>query len=912
MRSVWIQVVGCLLWCVSANAAGVLDTEIDLTYEKFVLDNGLTLIVHEDHKAPIVAINVWYHVGSKNEVEGKTGFAHLFEHLMFNGSENFNDDYFIPLERAGATDMNGTTNSDRTNYFQNVPVAALDVALWMESDRMGHLLGAVDQAKLDEQRGVVQNEKRQGENRPYGLAFNAITENTYPKGHPYSWTVIGSLDDLDAASLEDVQKWFKTYYGAANAVLSIAGDVDPQDVKARVEKYFGDIPSGPPVTKQQAWIAKRTGEHRQRMEDRVPQSRIYKVWNVPEWGTRESVDLDLLSSVLASGKTSRLYKRLVYDDKIATSVEAYMYSRELSGQFIVEVTAREGIELSVVERAIDEELARLVKEGPSTKELERVKTQHFAGFIRGVERIGGFGGVSDVLALNEIYGGEPGMYAETLDEVRNATARDLQKTGATWLSDGVYVLEIVPFPEYMTKAVGADRSAVPEINESKKAAFPDIQRATLSNGVKLVFAERHAVPLVMMDLMLDVGYAADYWAVPGLANLTVDMLDEGTVTLGALEISEKLALLGAELGTSSTMDYSTISLSSLTANLSASLDLFADVLLNPAFDENEFTRLQQQQLASIEQEKASPNSLGMRLLPQVMFGEDHPYGSSFTGSGTTESVSRITPLDLKNFHGTWFKPGNATLVVVGDTTLKELVPMLETALAKWKAGQSPKKIIPNVEGLQASQVYMVDRPGAPQSYIYAAQIAPAYDPDDESAIDAANTVFGGSFTSRINMNLREDKHWSYGARSQINPLKNQRAFIVSAGVQTDKSKESLVEVQSELKGILAENPVSAEELDKIKLNKVQRLAGRWETLSSVKSELRQMVAFDLPGNYFDTYSEDLESLTLPQVQNAASAIIKPDQLIWLVVGDLEKIQSGIEELGLGASQVVDGDGNPVH
>ena len=292
--------------------------EIDVPHQKFVLDNGLTLIVHEDHKAPIVAVNVWYHVGSKNERPGKTGFAHLFEHLMFNGSEHYDDDYFQPLERVGATDMNGTTNNDRTNYFQNVPSSALDLVLWMESDRMGHMIGAITQAKLDEQRGVVQNEKRQGENQPYGRARILIAENTYPAGHPYSWSVIGSMDDLQAASLDDVHQWFRDYYGAANVVLSIAGDVDTADVKARVEAFFGDIPSGPPVERQQVRIAKRSGTQRQRIEDNVPQARVYNVWNVPQWGSAPSDYLSLVAGILGSGKTSRLDKRLVYDDQIAT------------------------------------------------------------------------------------------------------------------------------------------------------------------------------------------------------------------------------------------------------------------------------------------------------------------------------------------------------------------------------------------------------------------------------------------------------------------------------------------------------------------------------------------------------------------------------------------------------------------
>ncbi|MFL5461405.1 MAG: M16 family metallopeptidase, partial [Gemmatimonadales bacterium] len=423
---------------------------LDIPFQRFVLPNGLTVIVHEDHKAPIVAVNVWYHVGSKNERPGRTGFAHLFEHLMFNGSENYDKDFFGPLEQAGATDMNGTTNEDRTNYFENVPTNALDLVLWMESDRMGHLTGAISQPKLDEQRGVVQNEKRQGENEPYGKVWDFLTPKLYPSNHPYSWTTIGSMEDLDAAKLPDVKDWFATYYGAANAVVVVAGDIDVQTAKRKVEQYFGDIPAGPPVARQQAWIAKRTGSQRGVMQDRVPQARIYKVWNVPGWGTSEADYLTLLSDVLSSGKSSRLYKRLVYDDQTATDVSAYVNMREIGGLFVVEATARPGVELARVEKAVDEELRRLLAGGPTAAELSRVKTQYRAGFIRGVERIGGFGGKSDVLAQGEVFAGRPDFYKLRLNRVRQATTTQLSSVARQWLADGVYTLEVHPYPEFRT------------------------------------------------------------------------------------------------------------------------------------------------------------------------------------------------------------------------------------------------------------------------------------------------------------------------------------------------------------------------------------------------------------------------------------------------------------------------------
>ncbi len=480
---------------------------IVIPYQRFVLKNGLTLLVHEDHKAPIVAVNIWYHVGSKNERPGRTGFAHLFEHLMFNGSEHFNDDYFRPFERVGATDQNGTTNEDRTNYFENVPTTALDVALWMESDRMGHLLGAIDTAKVNEQRGVVQNEKRQGENQPYGKVNGLMTEGTYPAGHPYSWSVIGSMEDLNAASVNDVKEWFRTYYGPNNAVIALAGDITPETARQKVEKFFGDIPATPPIAKQETWIARRTGSHREIMQDRVPQARIYKEWNIPEYGSADADYLDLVTDVLAAGKTSRLYKRLVYDEQTATDVIAYVDLREIGGQLVIRATAKPGGDLARVERAIDEELARFIQTGPTASELRRVKTQSRASFIRGIERIGGFGGKSDVLARNEVFTGAADHYLVTQRRIAAATAGDLKSAAARWLSDGDWSLEVHPYPTFETAASGADRTKLPQAGTPPDARFPAIARATLPNGLRIVMAERHSIPQVQLTLLVDAGYA---------------------------------------------------------------------------------------------------------------------------------------------------------------------------------------------------------------------------------------------------------------------------------------------------------------------------------------------------------------------------------------------------------------------
>jgi zinc protease len=882
---------------------------IDIPYQKFVLKNGLTLIVHEDHKAPIAAVNVWYHVGSKNEKAGKTGFAHLFEHLMFNGSEHYNTDYFKAVEKVGATDLNGTTNEDRTNYFQNVPLNALDMILWLESDRMGHLVGAIDQAKLDEQRGVVQNEKRQGENEPYAISEELVTHAVWPASHPYSHTVIGSMEDLDAAKLDDVKEWFKTYYGPSNAVVVVAGDVTAEDAKARVEKYFGDIPPGPPVARFSSWVEKREGSQRQVAQDRVPQPRLFKVWNIPGAGTRDGAYLDMFSDVLVSDKASRLYKRLVYDDQSATSVGAFLDTREIASLFYIDATGKAGSDASKMEKAIEEELAKLLKDGPTQDEVNRVRTQYFARFVRGAERIGGFGGKSDILARSQVYGGSPDAYKQTLEWMAKATPTDVAAAGRKWLSDGEYTLDIEPFPDYKPAAAGADRSKLPEPGEPPSPKFAQVQRAKLSNGLSLVVAERHNVPLVNFSLVVDAGYAADQFALPGTAALALNMLDEGTPTKDALQISTETARLGATIGTGSTVDSSFVNLSALKTELDPSLRLYADVILHPAFRQADFARLQKLQIANIQREKSSPFDMALRVMPRFIYGAGHAYANPGTGSGTEESVAKITRGDLSKFHETWFKPGNATMIVVGDTTLGEIQPKLEALFASWKGAGVPQKNVGTVAVNDKPAVYLIDKPGAIQSLIIAGVVAPPKSAPEDLAINTMNTVLGGAFVSRLNMNLREDKHWSYGSGSFVPNARGQRMFIAYAPVQTDKTKESIAEVQKELRDITKDRVVTPEEMLNAKTRMSQSLPGRWETANAVGSALRDMVQYHLADDYYDTYAGRVKALTINQTNDAATLVVRPNNLVWVVVGDRAKIEKGVREM-LGDIKFIDADGNP--
>ncbi len=907
------KLAAAVVLVLSLMACGVYaqTTGVDIPFQKFVLVNGLTLIVHEDHKAPIVAVNLWYHVGSKNEKPGKTGFAHLFEHLMFGGSEHAPGRYIDAMEKIGATDLNGTTNNDRTNYFENVPTSALDYTLWMESDRMGFLLGSLDQKTLDLQRGVVQNEKRQGENQPYAVSFQLITQNTYPAGHPYSWTVIGEMADLSAASMDDVKEWFKTYYGPSNVVLVLAGDIDAKTAKEKVEKYFGNVPAGPPVAHQEVWVAKMTGTHRQKVQDRVPQARIYKTWNMPQYGTPDADYLNLVSDVLSSGKTSRFYKRLVYDDQIATNANAFVALNEIAGQFRVQATAKPGGDLAQVEKELDEELARFLKDGPTQEELTRAKAQYQANFIRGIERIGGFGGKSDRLAQSQVFMGSPDAYKITLKRVQEATAEDLKSAANRWLSDGVYALEVHPFPEYKTAANGADRSKTPATGTPPELKLPKLQRAALSNGLKLILAERHEVPLVTFWLDLDAGYAADPPTQPGTSSMTMALLNGGTKTRNALQISDEQALLGAQIAAFSNLDLSIVRLSALKSKLDPSLDLFADLILNPVFPEEDFKRQQRLQIAGIQREQTTPVQMALRVFPGLLYGPGHAYSNPLTGSGTIASVEKMTREDMVKFHQAWFKPNHATLVIAGDTSLSEITPKLEKLFASWKPGQTPEKSVKNVQLPAKSVVYLMDKPGAQQSIIIVGNIAPPTANPSEIAIQAMNDGLGGLFLSRINSNLRENKHWSYGTTTLLWGARGQRPWITLAPVQTDKTKESLAEVNKEFREVLGERPLTQEELAVVQDNETLSLPGSRETQQEVGNSINELVQFGLPDDYYETMAGKIRALKPADVNAAAKTIVHPDNLIWVVVGDRSKIEAGVKELNLGELRFLSPDGKPI-
>jgi zinc protease len=690
----------------------------------------------------------------------------------------------------------------------------------------------------------------------------------------------------------------------------VAGDIDANIAKEKVEKYFGEIPAGPPIGAQRVWIAKMTGTHRQVVQDRVPQARVYKVWNVPEWGSADADYLDLVADILSQGKNSRLYKRLVYDDQTATDVSAFVDAREIGSQFNIQVTARPGDDLGRVEKGADEELARFLESGPTPHEVERAKTRYMANFVRGIERIGGFGGKSDRLATSQVFGGSPEAYKTTLKRIQAATPEDLRATARRWLADGVYILEVYPYPQYVA-GTGVDRSKLPEPGTPPELRLPKLQHAALGNGLKMVLAERHETPVVNFWLVLDAGYAADQFGLPGTAQATAAVLTGGTKSRTALEISDELGTLGAQLNAFSNLDVTVVSLSALKAKLDPSLAVYADVILNPSFPQADFERQKKIQLAAIQQEKVAGILMAIRVFPALLYGKGHAYGNPLTGSGTESSVGKITREDLVKFHATWFHPNDATLIVVGDTTLAEITPKIEKLFAGWQKGETPHKNISHVALPAKPAVYLLDRPGAQQSDILVGTVAPPKNNPEEIAIETMNSILGGEFGARINMNLREDKHWAYGAMSIILGARGQQPYVVYAPVQTDKTKESMVEVNKELHEIVGQRPPTAEELQKAQKTLTLRLPGSRETIDEVGFSILDLVQFGLPDDYYQTFAAKVRALRSADVTDAAHTAVHPDNVVWVVVGDRAKIEASVRDLGLGEMKFLDADGNPL-
>jgi len=895
-----------------------LVSDVSIPHTQFKLANGLTVIVHEDHKAPVVAVSTWYNVGSKDEPPGKTGFAHLFEHLMFNGSDNLPGDYFTYLQQIGATDYNGTTWFDRTNYFETVPKSALEKALFMESDRMGYLLGVMDQKKLDNQRGVVQNEKRQGDNQPGGLVEYEVLGSLFPAGHPYQHSTIGSMLDLDQASLATVKEWFLDKYGPNNATLVIAGDITAAEAKPLVEKYFGPIKAGPVNVPAAADVPTMPASKTVVMKDHVATTEIQRHWAVPGMLSPQVAAIDVGASILGGLASSRLDRILVRDEKLAVSVSAGYQPFQRVGLFEVDATAKPGVDPDVVAKRLDEIIADFVANGPTQDEVTRATTREVGSEIRGLEQVGGFGGKAVALAQGQVFAGDSNYYKKTLDEYAALTPADVKAAMQQWLSRPVLKIRLEPGerPPYEESAFAPKKAAsadiatpvvkrpIPPVGEPAPLDFPDVQHVQLSNGIKLAYAQRTAVPVTQVGLAFDAGYSADQPGSRGLQNFTMSMLDEGAAGMTSQQIAEAEERLGAIIAAGGDADQSQVTLSALSANLAPSLGLLADIVQRPTFDPTDVDRVRTQVLTAISQAQKDPQSIAARTLPVLLYGESHPYGT--TGLGDPEAVKRFTRPYLESFRQHWLRPDNLQIFVVSNLPLAEIQKQLEQKFGSWTAPSAPKGVKDFTEvpaRPKAEKIVLIDRPGSPQSFIMAGQVTPINPRGDVAAIGAANDVLGGTFLSRLNMDIRENKGWSYGVRGTVQLNAKVVPYVVVAPVQSDRTGDSIVAMRKDIRDFLSTKGVTDEELQRTIANRIKALPGQFETSSSVLSAMESNALLGRPDNYYELLADKYRAQTTTTLNASLRDTVNPASFVWVVVGDAKTVKPQLAKLGLPVEEV---------
>ncbi len=903
-----------------------------IKYKEITLKNGLRVIMHVDKSTPIVAVNLWYHVGSKNEVEGKTGFAHLFEHMMFQGSKHYDKDYFGPLQEAGAN-INGSTNSDRTNYYEVVPSNFLELALWLESDRMGYLLDAMTMDKLNNQRDVVKNERRQRyDNVPYGTAGEKIAELMYPANHPYHWTTIGSLEDLSAASMDDVKAFFRQYYVPNNTSLTIAGDFDPKEAEALVKKYFEPFAKGADIKRPNPPQPTLDKEIRYSMEDSVQLPALYMVWNgVPQY-TPDEAALDMLGRILSSGRGSRLQSSLVYDKQLSQNIGAFNATREIAGQFQISSIAKPGKTTDEIEKEIVAQIEKIKNEPPTAEEMTRA--------LNGIESQSIFGlqtvlGKANQLNSYATFLNKPDYFQADLDRYRKVTPADIQRVAKNYLTDKKLVMTIVPRTNG-AKSVEPNPSNRPtskpdaEMKDDKmqakvdqndplykqpapkadpKFTLPNIEKTKLSNGLEVWLVRQTELPIVSMNMIFKTGATNDPNNLSGLSDFTAGLLDEGTKKRSAEEIANEVQSIGAQLFAGGSDDASTVRMATLTKNFDKALDIYSDVVLNAEFPEKEVDTYRKRVLVGLLQRRDNPNAIANLVYNKILYGAEHPYGVALS----EKSAKAIKREDLMKFRDTFYRPNNAVLIVVGDTDLKTLKPKLESSFKDWKAGDVSQMTLPDAPTQEKALIYVVDKPGAAQSVINIGQIGVSRESPDYFPLQVMNSLLGGQFTSRINMNLREDKGYTYGARSGFAFRRGAGPFTASAPVQTAVTAESVIEFLKEIKGVRGEIPVTQTELDYNKQSLIRRFPSGFETVDQIASQLGNVVTYDLPDTYFNDYISRINSVTLDDINRVANKYLTPDKMAILIVGDRKVIEPKLKEIkGLGNSIVyLDAEGNEI-
>ncbi len=877
---------------------------VTIAFEQHKLSNGMDVILHEDHTIPLVAVNVWYHVGSMNEEMGRTGFAHLFEHVMFEGTKHHNRSHFEPLQKAGAN-LNGSTTTDRTNYWEDVPSNYLELALWLEADRMGFLLDGLDQQKFDVQRDVVKNERRQSyENRPYGMAHQHLQSALFPLPHPYHWMTIGSQEDLDAASLDDVKAFFQRFYGPSNASLAIAGDFHPAEALELVNRYFGDLPpneSVPRVGRQDSLLSGRVDIE---LRDKVTLPRLYIAWPAPPEGHPDDAPLELYQAVMSDGLSSRLHRSLVYEKQIAQHAFVRYGPSEIAGQLLVQVTAAEGHSLDEIEAAVEAELENIHRNPPTDEEIARSKNRIEATHFRQLARIGGFGGRADQLNHFNVFESNAGLINTGLDRCLAVQREDILRVAGTYVGDNQVRLHVLPETPLSAATTTIDRNIMPPPSEEPSFTPPLPTRDRLPNGMGVTVVEQRGMPIVAFGVLLGSGASADPASLPGLSGLVGDMLPEGAAGKSSQQIANDFEFIGARLSVESRREYSLLSTETLSKHWENALDMMGEVMLSPDFPQHELDRVRREHLTDLRRSKDEPNVIAEQLIAGLVY----PAGSGYAHpiAGTEASAQAITRDDLVAQFRRAYRAGNGHLLVVGDVEREEVIRRAATVFGAWDGSASEGQIFETDQQADGeTTIYLVDRPGAPQSVIRAVHSLVPRSHPDYFALLLANYSFGGQFSARLNQNLRQDKGYSYGYMSSIQWYRRLSMLVAGGSVQSNATGESVSETIKEFREVSGERPITGAELSNAKDGLLRAYPASFERPASVLGQLVAMEQFDLRDDYFRTVRPSIEAVTLEDVHRASSTHIRPGNLQILVVGDRASVEGPLSELGLPLAHLTD-------
>jgi zinc protease len=948
-----VAAIGVALLASAPTRAGDRQPQIpELKVEKFRLQNGLDVLLLEDHTSPSVAVNIWYNVGSKNESRGHTGYAHLIEHLMFLGSEHFDHRFRVPLEKLGAL-VNATTNIDRTNYFETMPSNGLELALWLESDRMGYLLPALTQAKLDNERNVVKNERRQRiDDVPYVQSTETMLAILTPADQPDHHNVAGSMADLSAASLADISDFVRAYYSPNNASLAIVGDFKTPEVKKWVEKYFGPLRAGPKVRKL---APNRLMIERSRFiarTERVSEARTQFSWNTVESGHDDEAALHILAAVLGQlSRQNRLYRALVAEKQVAVQVSAASNHTQIGGSFVVTLSARPGHSLDELVKLADVQIERLKQNGPTEDEVAKAQNASESNLITGLQSATQ---LADLLNANNVTYGSPTAYVGRFKKLFAVTPADVKRIANKHLTGGRVRLDINPgdpahssggavadrrparttppktprsiqtvpnqaesdngpagagaLASAITPVDRLDRSKPPEVGPNPKFTPPPIVRRKLSNGLEVMVVERHHAPTLTLRLICRGGENVAPPGKEGLAALTAHLLTEGTQSRNATNIAGELSAIGATLSTNANLELSGLALSTLSRHEAKAIALFADMLVHPSFPENDLVRIRAQRIAVLARRRDSAPGIASVVFRKLLFGSGHPYGRS----ETIASVKGLSRDDAVRFYKQVFLPNNAALIVAGDTRADAITAKLEQALGGWQPGEPAHASYPDPPPPKATTVYLVDKPGAAQSHLTVGQVGVGRDTPDYFALLILNSVLGGQASGRLSLNLREEKGFSYGAQSSFSFRQGPGPFLASTAVETAVTRAALSELLKELKDISGSRPVTAEELAFAKGRLKSALPSRFDTARGQTTALNEMFLFRLPDDYFTSYESRIESVGLEAVARAAQKYIDHDHLTILVVGDRKVIEPKLKEMPFAqVIHVLDADGDPL-